>query len=79
MRHVTINLSEAQEAQLSERIASGEFASLDDYVAALVVAETRERAQERLEELLMEGYDSPSLRWTPALMDEIRAAARLKR
>lgn len=43
MRYVTINLSEAQEAQLSGRIAAGEFASLDDYVAALVVAET-ERA-----------------------------------
>ena len=75
MRHVTINLSEAQEAQLSQRIAAGEFASLDDYVAALVVAETRQRAQDRLEE----GYDSPRLRWTPRLMDEIKAAARLKR
>lgn len=79
MRHVTINLSEAQEAQLSERIAAGEFASLDDYVAALVVAETRKCAQERLEELSMEGLNSEELAWTPELMDDIRTAARLKR
>lgn len=79
MRHVTINLSEAQEAQLSERIAAGEFASLNDHVAALVGAETRERARGRLEELLMDGLNSEELAWTPELMDEIRGAARPKR
>lgn len=79
MRHAKVELSESQEAQLSERLAAGEFADFDAYVAALIDAETRLRAQERLEELLLEGVRSPSVAWTPQVMDEIRRGAQLKR
>ncbi|WP_375392931.1 type II toxin-antitoxin system ParD family antitoxin [uncultured Sphingomonas sp.] len=57
MLHVTLQLTENQEAMLTERIAAGEFASLEDYVAALVDAETRAKAQERLEALLLDGRE----------------------
>lgn len=78
MLHVTLQLSDAQEAMLSERQAAGEFASIDAYLTALIDAETRLSAQQRLEGLLLEGVRSLSRPWTPEMMDEIRRAARLK-
>lgn len=77
MLNVTIHLSEAQEAMLSERVAAGEFASIDAYVAALIDAETAARAQARLDELLLEGLNSPELDWTPELLEEVRRDAGL--
>lgn len=77
MLHVTLQLSENQEAMLAERIAAGEFASLEDYVTALVDAETRAKAQERLEALLLEGLHSEELGWTPELREQIRRDAHL--
>lgn len=79
MLHVTLQLSDAQEAMLSERQAAGEFVSIDAYLTALIEAETRLNAQQRLEGLLLEGVRSPSRPWTSEVMDEIRRAARLKR
>ena len=79
MRHVTIELSEAQEAMLSRQVAEGEFASIEAGILALVDAQSHLWAKERLEELLLEGVRSPSLPWTPELLDDIRRAARVKR
>lgn len=76
MKHVTIELTDAQQARLEEFAAQDGHASVRDYVAALIDADARAKAQERLEEMLLEGLRSPSLAWTPELMDEIRRAAR---
>jgi Arc/MetJ-type ribon-helix-helix transcriptional regulator len=77
MKHVTIELSEREEALISQRLSEGEFASLDDYVRAVVAAELRERAQERLEEQLLEGVRSERRPWTPERLQEIRRNAGL--
>lgn len=77
MGHVTIELSQAQEALLSRRLAEGEFASLDDYVRALVDSELRERAREQLEEQLLQGLRGERLDWTPQLLERIRRNAGL--
>lgn len=77
MRHVTIQLSDAQEAMLSERLAHSDYASLDDFVTALLEQELRMDPQDRLEALLLEGLDGEEIEWTPALLDEIRREAGL--
>lgn len=78
MKHVRIQLSDADGALIEERTVSGDFASIDDYVAALLDAQDDERRRERLEELLLEGVRSPSIPWTPEVRAEIRRAARSK-
>ena len=64
---------------VDEQVASGSYASAIDCVAALVQADARARAQERLEAELLKGLESPTRRWTPELMDEIRQVAHLRR
>lgn len=80
MRHVTIQLSDAQEALLSERLAHGEYASLDELVAALLAFELGTDAQDRLEALLIEGLDSEELDCSlDELFDGIRREVGLAR
>ena len=64
MKHVTIPLSDAQHAALEARVADGDYASVADYVTALVDAEARARAQERLDALLLEGLRGEATPWT---------------
>ena len=71
MKHVIIPLSDAQHAALAARVTGGDYASVEEYVTALVDADAR--AQERLEELLLEGLASPATPWTGV------DAARLRR
>lgn len=77
MRHVTIQLSEAQEALLHQRLAHSAYDTVDDLLAALVEAELRVDAQDRLEALLLEGLKSERLPWTPERMEQIRRNAGL--
>lgn len=77
MRHVTIQLSDAQEALLSERLAHSDYGSLDELVAGLLEAELIMNGQERLEQLLLDGLDSEELEWTPELFEGIRREAGL--
>ena len=44
MRHVTIQLSDAQEALLSERLAHSDYGSLDELVAGLLESATSPEA-----------------------------------
>lgn len=64
MKHVTIPLSDAHHAALEARVSDGDYASVADYVTALVDAETRARAQDRLDELLLEGLRGEATPWT---------------
>ena len=75
MLHVTLQLTENQEAMLTERIAAGEFASLEDYVTALVDAETKAKAQERLEVLLLEGLEGEATEMSDDDWAELRRIA----
>lgn len=80
MRHVTIKLSDAQEALLSERLVHSEYASLDELVAALLDFELSTAAQDRLEALLIEGLDSEELDCSlDELFDGIRQEVGLTR
>ena len=72
MKHVTIRLADAAGVVLEERTIEGEFASIDDYVRALVDAQEDEAARERFEALLLEGLEGEATEWTDADWDKLR-------
>lgn len=78
MKHVSISLSDAEQAFVDAQVAEGKYPNAETCVAALVRAGTRAWAQERFEALLMEGLASPGAPWTTTSMDEIRRAARAR-
>lgn len=75
MKHVTIRLADAQGVVLEERTVEGEFATIDDYVAAMVQADGDERARERFEALLLEGLEGEAKEMTDADWEELRGIA----
>jgi antitoxin ParD1/3/4 len=76
MEHVSIPLSDAHQAFLEEQ--AGEHGSIAAYVAALIDADARAKAQARLEALLIEGLESEPLEWTPQLLEQIERDAGLR-
>ena len=78
MKHVSIPLSDAQHAALESGVAGGDYASVEEYVTALIDVEAQARAKARLEALLLEGLASPSIPWTRNSMEELRQRARAR-
>ena len=76
MDDIRISLSDSSKAFVDEQVTEGDFASASDYVAALIHAEAKAKAQDKLEALLLEGLEGEDIEWTPELMDEIRERAR---
>ena len=66
MDGIHLSLSDRQAAFVDEQVASGGFASASEFVGALIDAEAKAKARERLEELLMEGLQGPMTKWTEA-------------
>lgn len=75
MKHVTIRLSDAQGTLIEERTVTGEFASIDAYVASLVDAGDDDRARERWEALLLEGLEGEGIEMTDAHWDRLHRIA----
>lgn len=75
MEDLHISLSDRQQAFVDEQVSAGEFASAADYVAALIDAEAKAKAQEKLEALLLEALDEdgPDEEWTDADWEALRA------
>lgn len=77
MKHVSIPLSEPQQAFVDAQVAEGKYPDAEACVAAAVQAAAKAWAQDKLEALLLEGLNSPTVEWTPELMNEIRREAGL--
>lgn len=78
MKHVSIPLSEPQQAFVESQVAEGKYPDAEACVAAVVQAAAKSWAQDKLESLLLEGMASPSAPWTSESMNEIRQAARAR-
>jgi antitoxin ParD1/3/4 len=55
---IDVSLPEALSAYVQERVAEGPYRSPSDYIRALVREDMKRRAEERLDELLLEGLNS---------------------
>jgi antitoxin ParD1/3/4 len=73
MTNLTISLSEELRTFIEEQAASAGYGTASDYLQALVREEQKRKAQERLEELLLEGLESgPATPMTAEDWDEMR-------
>ena len=58
MSSLTISLPDTLRVYLDEQVKSGASGSPEDYVSSLIHADLQRKADERLENLLIEGLDS---------------------
>jgi antitoxin ParD1/3/4 len=71
-----ISLPQSQREFVDAEVAARGYASASDYFSELITAEQKRRAQERLEELLIEGVNSgPGDEATPEFWERLRARA----
>jgi antitoxin ParD1/3/4 len=62
----TITLSDKQQAFVDDLVSEGHYPSPSDYVAELVLADQKAKAQAKLEALLLEGLEGEATEWTDA-------------
>ena len=58
MATMNISLPDTLRRFVENRVAEGDFGTVSEYIRELVRADQKRRAQERLEELLVEGLES---------------------
>jgi antitoxin ParD1/3/4 len=75
---MTVSLPAGQKAWVKAQAAATGCSTPSEYVRRLIHADQRARAQEELEQKLIEGLDSPVREMTPAAWREFRRELRKK-
>ena len=76
---ISIAIPEPVVEYIDAQVAAGEYGNRSEYIRELVRRDQRERAKERLRELIAQGLSSgPAAPMTKADADELRAIARGK-
>jgi hypothetical protein len=78
MEHVTIPLTATRQAML-KGIAAETGVTVEEYVTALIDADTRAKAAARLEALLLDGLEGEATPWTEADTARLMRLARGER
>ena len=77
---MNISLPDAMKAFVEEQVQSGGFGTVSEYVRDLVRRDQKERAQDRLEALLLEGLESgPGDPVTPEFWNNLRREVQERR
>ena len=58
MKSINISLPDSMRAYVEEQVASGGYSTASEYFRSLVRLDQKRKAQERLENLLLEGLNS---------------------
>ncbi|MDM9379721.1 type II toxin-antitoxin system ParD family antitoxin [Chlorogloeopsis sp. ULAP01] len=58
MNSINISLSESMKAFVEEQVAKGGYGSVSEYLQELISQDQKRKAQEYVEELLIEGLES---------------------
>jgi len=69
---MTISIPDSVKELVDQEVASGAFPTAEDYIRALVEADHKQKALDRLEAKLIEGLDSPASEMTQQDWDDIR-------
>jgi antitoxin ParD1/3/4 len=69
---MTISIPDSIKELVDQEVASGAFATAEEYIPALVEADHKQKALDRLEAELIEGLDSPASEMTQQDWDDIR-------
>jgi antitoxin ParD1/3/4 len=75
MEDMNISLPSSQQAYVEDQVASGNYPSVSEFVAELIHADQRAKAQAKLEDLLLEGLEGEETEWTEADWDMLRRRA----
>ncbi|MGA9380539.1 MAG: type II toxin-antitoxin system ParD family antitoxin [Phormidium sp.] len=79
MKSINISLPDSMRAYVEEQVASGSYSTASEYFRELVRQDQKRKAQERLEELLLEGLNSgEATPMTDQDWQEIRQAVKEK-
>jgi antitoxin ParD1/3/4 len=70
---MNISLPESLRAWVDEQVEKGGYGSASEYVRHLLREERKRVTQEKLEEILMEGINSPSVTMTDADWEALKA------
>jgi len=76
MQSMNISLPDQLKQFVEVQVACGRYSSVSEYVRELIRADEKRQAEERLEELLLRGLESPASVWTPKDTDHIKQAVR---
>jgi antitoxin ParD1/3/4 len=69
---MTISIPDSIKELVDQEVASGAFPTAEEYIRALVEADHKQKALDRLEAQLIEGLDSPASEMTQQDWDDIR-------
>jgi len=78
MATMNISLPDSLREYVEGQVCEGGYSTASEYFRELVRADQKRKARERIEELLMEGLNSPAREMTPSDWDEIRREVRAK-
>jgi antitoxin ParD1/3/4 len=80
MQTMNISLPDPLKDFVESQITSGRYSSVSEYVRELIREDEKRKAEQRLEELLLEGLASPETELTRQDFEDIRkeALSRLK-
>lgn len=79
MKSINISLPEAMRSYVEERVAKGGYGTLSEYFRELVRLDRKRKAQECLENLLLEGLESgEATEMTDSDWEDVRQAVRVR-
>lgn len=75
MQTMNISLPDPLKRYVEEQVSAGGYSSASEYVRELVRADQKRKAQEQLEDMLLEGLKSPLEEATPEYWRKLREEA----
>lgn len=76
----TITIPDDLKSQAAERAAEAGYASVDEYVAAVLRADTGTRGDPELEDMLLQRLDAgPGVELTPQFVEQFKEEVRARR
>jgi len=76
MTTITISIPESMKEYIEREISRGSYGTVSEYFRSLVRENQRQKSQERLEELLLEGLQSEAREMTKEDWNDIRRQLR---
>jgi antitoxin ParD1/3/4 len=73
---LNVSLPEGLKAFVKDRVAEGRYSTPSDYVRELIRSDQKRQAQERLDQLLLEGLETPAEEVTPEYLEDLRRDVR---
>ena len=73
---LNVSLPEGLKAYVKERVAEGRYSTPSDYVRELIRSDQKRQAQERLDQLLLEGLETPAEEVSPEYLEDLRRDVR---